>query len=153
MKNIIIILSFSTLIVGCMVSTKKKQAELKCTVSIDTMSCEIRNIFNADSVTIYSKKINEEVYFSEINCPVVLIYNATTNILDFKTLPSSHYQRFENFEQIENDLKNEGFIVAQSIIDRCNMTEFNDLIIEFLKLDDNGEPIYRFICHYKELVK
>jgi len=136
-----------------MVSTKKKQAELKCTVSIDTMSCEIRNIFNADSVTIYSKKINEEVYFSEINCPVVLIYNATTNILDFKTLPSSHYQRFENFEQIENDLKNEGFIVAQSIIDRCNMTEFNDLIIEFLKLDDNGEPIYRFICHYKELVK
>jgi hypothetical protein len=136
-----------------MASSKNKQAELKCTVSIDTMSTEIRNLFNADSVTIYSKQIKEEVYFSEINCPVVLIYNATTNVIDFKTLPSSHYQRFENFEQIENDLKNEGFIVAQSIIDKCNMTQFNDLIIEFLKLDDNGKPIYRFICHYKELLK
>jgi len=136
-----------------MASSKNKQAELKCTVSIDTMRTEIRNLFNADSVTIYSKQIKEEVYFSEINCPVVLIYNATTNVLDFKTLPSSHYQRFENFEQIENDLKNEGFIVAQSIIDKCNMTEFNDLIIEFLKLDDNGKLIYRFICHYKELLK
>jgi len=153
MKNIIFILSCSTLIVGCMASSKNKQAELKCTVSIDTMSTEIRNLFNADSVTIYSKQIKEEVYFSEINCPVVLIYNATTNVIDFKTLPSSHYQRFENFEQIENDLKNEGFIVAQSIIDKCNMTQFNDLIIEFLKLDDNGKPIYRFICHYKELLK
>lgn len=153
MKNIIFILLCSILIVGCMASSENKQVALKCTVSIDTMSTEIRNLFNADSVTIYSKKIKEEVYFSEINCPVVLIYNATTNILNFKSLPTSHYQRFENFEQIENDLKNEGIIVAQSIIDKCNMTEFNDLIIEFLKLDDNGKPIYRFICHYKELLK
>lgn len=153
MKNIILILLCSTLIIGCMASSNNKQAELKCSVSIDTMSTEIRSLFNADSVTIYSKKIKEEVYFSEINCPVVLIYNATTNIIDFKTLPTSHYQRFENFEQIENDLKKEGFIVAQSIIDKCSMTEFNDLIIEFLKLDDNGKPIYRFICHYKELLK
>lgn len=153
MNNIIFILLCSTLIVGCMASSKNKKAELKCTVSLETMNTEIRNFFNADSVTIYSKKIKEEVYFSEINCPVVLIYNATTNIIDFKTLPTSHYQRFENFEQIENDLKNEGFIVAQSIIHKCNMTEFNDLIIEFLKLDDNGKPIYHFICHYKELLK
>jgi hypothetical protein len=136
-----------------MVSSENKQAELKCIVSIDTMSAEIRNLFNADSVTIYSKKIKEEVYFNEINCPVVLIYNATTNILNFKTLPTSHYQRFENFEQIENDLKNEGIVIARSIIDKCNMTEFNDLIIEFLKLDDDGKPLYRFICHYKDLLK
>jgi hypothetical protein len=82
-----------------------------------------------------------------------LVYNATTNVLDFKTLPTTHYQRFENFEQIEGDLKKEGIVVAQKIVDECDMTEFNDLIIEFLKLDDNGKPIYRFICHYKELLK
>ena len=136
-----------------MASSKNIEEELKCSISIDTLSSEIRNLFNADSVSIYSKKIKEEMYLSEINCPVVMIYNATTNILDFKTLPTSHYQRFENFEQIENDLKKEGFIVAQSIIDKCNMTRYNDLIIEFLKKDDNGKPIYRFICHYKELLK
>ena len=46
-----------------------------------------------------------------------------------------------------------GFIVAQNIIKKCDMTGFNDLIIEFLKLDDKGKPIYRFICHYKELLE
>ncbi len=136
-----------------MASSENKQAALKCTLSIDTLSTEIRNLFNADSVTIYYMKIKEEVYFNEINGPVILIYNATTNALNFKMLPTSHYQRFENFEQIENDLKNEGIMVAQSIIDKCKTTEFNDLIIEFIKLDDNGKPTYRFICHYKELLK
>lgn len=153
MKNIIVFLLYSTLMVGCMTSSKNNQTELKCTVGIDIINSEIQDMFNADSVKIYSKKIKEEVFFSEINCPVVLIYNATTNILDFKTLPTSHYQRFDNFEQIENQLKQEGLIVAQNIINKCNMSEFNDLIIEFLKLDDKGKPIYRFICHYKELIE
>lgn len=153
MKNIIFFLLNSILIVGCMTSSKNKQIELKCSADIDSVKNEIQNLYNADSVKIYSKRIKEEVYFTEINCPVVLVYNATTNVLDFKTLPTTHYQRFENFEQIEDDLKNEGTIIAQSIIGKCDMTEFNDLIIEFIKLDDEGNPIYRFICHYKELFK
>lgn len=136
-----------------MASSKNKQAELKCTVEIDSIKNEIQNLYNSDSVKIYSKNIKEEVYFTEINSPVVLIYNATTNVLDFKTLPTSHYQRFDNFEQVEAGLKKEGLVIAQSIISKCDMTEFNDLIIEFLKLDDEGKPIYRFICHYKELLK
>lgn len=136
-----------------MASSKNKQVELKCSVDIDTIKTEIQVAYNADSVQFYSKRLKEEVYFTEISCPVVLIYNATTSVLDFKTLPSTHYQRFENFEQLENNLKKEGLVVAQKIIDKCDMVEYNDLIIEFIKLDDKEKPIYRFICHYKELLK
>lgn len=136
-----------------MASSKSKQIELKCSVDIDTIKSEIQTAYNADSVQFYSKRLKEEMYFTEISCPVILIYNATTKVLDFKTLPTTYYQRFENFEQIENNLKREGLIVVQGIVDKCNMVEYNDLIIEFIKLDDKGKPIYRFICHYKELLK
>ncbi len=153
MRKLVFVLLCSLLMIACKASSRNKQTELKCSVDIGIIESEIKEMFKADSVDIYAKKLKEEVYFTEIHSPIVLIYNATTNVLNFKTLPITHYQRFDNFEQIENELKQEGFIVAQSIIDKCNMTEFNDLIIEFLKLDDNGKPIYRFICHYKELLK
>lgn len=153
MKNIIFILSCSTLIVGCMVSSKNKQTELKCSVSIDTISTEIRNLFNADSVTIYVKKLKEEVYFTEINCPVVLIYNATTNILDLKKLPTHQYQGFDSFLAINDQLTLEGQPIARELIQKCDMAGFNDLIIEFIKKGDDGKPLYRFICHYKDLLK
>lgn len=132
---------------------KNKRGEIKCLVHLDTIKSEIQDVFKADSVKFYSKLLKEEMYFTEINCPVVVIYNATTNVLDFKSLPITHYQRFDNFEQIENELKQEGLIVAQKIINQCEMAEFNDLIIEFIKLDYQGKPIYRFICHYQELLK
>ena len=133
-------------------ASSNKLGTLCCSEDIDTIKAEIRNIYKADSVIIYTKKIKEEIYFPEIHCPVVLIYNATTNILDFKSLPTSHYQRFENFEQIENELKQEGLPIAHDLIEKCDMSDFNDFIIEFLKQSDEGKPIYRFICHYKELL-
>jgi hypothetical protein len=153
MKKAIFILLCSTLIVGCMASLKNEQGELKCSVPIYTIKDEIREIYNADSVKIYSRRLKEEIYFTEITCLVVLVYNAKTDVLDFKTLPTTYYQRFDNFEQIENELKKEGIIVAQNIIKKCDITGFNDLIIEFIKLDDKGKPIYRFTCHYKELLE
>lgn len=153
MKNIIFILVCSIFIIGCMISSRNKQVELKCTVEIDSIKYDIQNRYNADSVKIYSRRIKEEVYLSEINCPIVLVYNGTANALDFKTLPTSHYQRFDNFEKIESNLEKEGTVIAHNIINKCDMTKFNDLIIEFIKLDDEGKPMYRFICHYKELLK
>lgn len=135
---------------GCMRSPKLDL--LRCSVDVDSIKTVTRNLFNADSVVIYSKTIKEEVYFTEIHSPVILIYNAKTNVLDFKSLPTAKYRRFDNFEQIESELKQEGLPVAKSIINNCDMTGFNDLIIEFLKLDDKGKPIYRFICHYRELL-
>ena len=125
---------------------------LCCSEDIDTIKAEIKNIYKADSVRIYTKKLKEEIYFPEMRCPVVLIYNATTNVLDFKTLPISHYQRFENFEQVDNELIQEGLPIAQALIQKCDMSDFNNLIIEFLKLNKEGKPLYRFICHYKDLL-
>jgi len=153
MKRTILVLVFGLIfIIGCMSSSNSKSELLCCSEDIDSIKAEIKNTYKADSVVLYTKKINEEIYFSEINCPVILIYNATTNVLDFKTLPTSYYQRFEDFEQIENELKKEGIPTALGLIKRCNMSEFNDLIIEFIKKGDDEKTLYRFICHYKELL-
>lgn len=153
MKKIVLIILCSTIIIGIIASLNDKPIELIFSVPIDTIKSEIRDRYNADSVIIYSKRIKEEIYFQEIICPVVLVYNATTDVLDFKSLPTTDYQRIDNFEQIENGLRQEGLFAAQTIIENCDMKEFNDLIIEFLKIDDNGKPIYQFICHYKDLLK
>ena len=153
MKKIMFIFLCSLVIIGCMRPSNNIIKALKCSVAIDIIRADIRNAFDADSVIIYSKKVKEEVYFPEIHSPVILIYNATANALNFKSLPTSHYQRFDNFEEIENMLKREAVFAANSLIEKCDMSEFNDLIIEFLKLDDKGKPIYRFICHYNELLE
>lgn len=153
MRNGLIIILFSSLLTGCSLFLNNKEEELKCcSVSVDEMSIEICNKFDADSVIIYSKTLQEELYFDVIKCPVVLIYNATTNTLDFKTLTTSYYQRIEDWEIVEAGLKNEGLVVAQDLMNKCDMTEFNDLIIQFIKLNDQGEPAYRFFCHYDELL-
>lgn len=162
MRKLIIILLVSFSLTGCtlfvagynwLLLRSNKQEELKCcSVSPEEMSVEICNRFAADSVVIYSKSLQEELYFDVIKSPVVAIYNATTNTLDFKKLPTSYYGLIEDREEIEAGLKDEGIVVAQDIMNKCDMTKFNDLIIEFLKLDDKGEPLYRFICHYDELL-
>ena len=128
-----------------------KIGALSCSEDIDTIKSDIKNIYNADSVKIYTKRLKEEIYFSEMYFPIIVIYNATSNALDFKVLPTDHYQRFESFLQIENALRQEALPIAHGLIKKCDMSMFNDLIIEFHKLDNEGKPMYRFICHYREL--
>ena len=94
MRKLIIILLVSFSLTGCtlfvagynwLLLRSNKQEELKCySVSPEEMSVEICNRFAADSVVIYSKSLQEELYFDVIKSPVVAIYNATTNTLDFK---------------------------------------------------------------------
>lgn len=43
--------------------------------------------------------------------------------------------------------------IAELVIKECNPNEFNDLILEFIKKDAQGKPMYRFICHYNELLE
>ena|ERR1035437_4629006 len=154
MKNKFLILLGFNIIIGCMASSNKnKLNNLTCSEDVKTILSLIKKNYSADSVAIYIKNVKEELYFSEIKSPVVEIYNSTTKTLDFKSLPITHYQRFNDFEQIEDSLKLEGLPIALELTKRCDMSEFNDLILEFLKTDNEGKTLYRFICHYKELLK
>ena len=152
MKNAIFFLLCSILIIGCMASSSNKQIELKCSVDIGIIESEIKEMFKADSVVIYAKKLKEEVYFPELNCPVVVIWNATTNTLNFKEIPSDQ-TRFDNYSQIEDGLKKEGLPIAKKLIKECEMSDYNDLIIEFHEKHQEGKVGHRFICHYKELLE
>lgn len=153
MKKPAFVFLYSLIFLGCVSPSNQLGEGLKCSFDVDTIRADIQNTFGADSVVMYLKRIKEEAYFSEVLSPIVLVYNADTEVLNFKALPSTYYQRFDNFEEIENKLKQEAMPVANTIDKYCDTDVFNDVIIEFLKLDDQGEPIYRFICHYEELLK
>lgn len=136
---------------GC-VSNTTPPLELNCSVDIEILKENIKSITNADTVLIYTKNLREEMYFPEIRCPVIIIENATTKTLDFKILPIDKYRRFDNFSQIEDMLWDEAEPLARMISGNCDMGVFNDLIIEFIKRDYSGHPMYHFICHYDELI-
>lgn len=125
---------------------------LSCTIDIEVLKESIKTMTNADTVLIYTKILREDICFSRIITPVIIIENATTQTLDFKTLSIAEYQRFDNFNEINNELKREAYTIAMQVIDNCDMNNFNDLIIEFIKKDILGEPMYRFICHYDEFI-
>ncbi len=151
MKNIFMLVC-SILMVGCIASSESKQTELKCSADIEIIESEIKELFKADSVVIYVKSVQEEVYFPELHSPVVVIWNATTSVLDFKKIPPEQ-TRFDNYSEIEDALKQEGFPIANKLIKECKMTNYNDLIIEFREKYQEGKFGDRFICHYRELLK
>lgn len=151
MKYIVFFAFCLMFIIGCMVSLKNNQTELNCSRDIAEFEQEIKDVFQADSVNIYLKTLREEIYFPEINSPVIVIWNATTNVLDFKEIPDEQ-TRFENYRMIEEELKKEGLPFAKEIISACDMSNYNDLIIEFHEKYQEGKVGHRFICHYKELL-
>lgn len=150
MKHIVFFALCLMLISGCMVSLNN-QTELNCSVDIEEFEREIKDIFQADSVNIYLRTLREEIYFSEINSPVIVIWNVTINILDFKEI-TDEQTRFENYRHIEDELKKEGLPFAKRIVSACDMSNYNDLIIEFHGKYQEGKVGHRFICHYKELL-
>ncbi len=82
----------------------------------------------------------------------IFVYNPTTHILNFKELNVDEPIRFDNYDEIENALKEDGKKFAEEIIQSCNLSKFNDLIIEYNKPDIKGNLHYRFINHYEEFM-
>ena len=142
MKYFLIVLSI--MIVGCV----GKPPNLDCD-NIDSIKATIKQLYAADRIEISSRVIKEEVYFDEIRSVYVTLYNATTEILDFKSLPLNKYQRFENYEEIENGLKEEGVAIFNMIKRNCSLNNFNEVIVVFGKRGDDDPLLYDFIVHYK----
>ena len=151
MKNRISdILKYTAICALIIYSCKSSEGDpLLCEIEIEMLSQIIHEKFNADSVRIVSARIKEEAYFSTLHCPHIRIYNPTTEIVDFKTLPSENY-RFDNYDTIEYYMKKEGAFIPEWFVDNCNLDHFNDIIVWFKKVDENGKTLYSFGMHYKE---
>ena len=132
------------MIIGCV----SKPPKLDCN-DIDLIKASIKRQYEADQVEITSKVIMEELYFEEIRSIYITLYNATTETLDFKSLPTKRYQRFQNYEEIENDLKKEGERIFNLFKKNCSMNDFNEVIVVFGKRGDDDPLLYDFIVHYK----
>lgn len=132
---------------------KPKPPELNCSFNQSSFINEIKSEFDADSVKLIRQVLKEEIYFPKLISIRAIIDNATTSILDFKQLNTDTPVKFDNFEEIENKLKEEGKKYAIIIAENCETSNLNDIIIEFGKTDKNGRFTYSFIGHYKELVK
>lgn len=128
----------------------KPAPNLNCDFDLKSLTTEIKSKFNPDTVTIRTVVIQEEIYFPKIICPRITIVNPTTETIDFKTIDENQ-TRFNNYEEIENKLKAEGQFIADRISKSCNIADYNDLIIDFVKYqkDRNGFD-HRFIIHYNE---
>ena len=105
---------------------------LKCSCEKKELEEIIKQMFDADEVSLRSIRLREELYFPEIRAIAVDIVNATTNTLDFKSLPEK-YQRFDNFSQVEDSLKKDAEKVAYLLFEKCDTENFNDIMINFIK--------------------
>ncbi len=152
MKNTIYLILIMFFTTSCMF-VKRPATPLVCTEDIELLKSRIKEELKADSVIIYTKRIQEEVYFPEIHAPIIIICNPTTNVLDFKKLPIDHFVRLDSLDQIEDNLRKETTSIAQELINICDMSEFNDLIVEYHKKDIEGNARYRFIYHYNDLLE
>jgi hypothetical protein len=124
--------------------------KLNCDFDLKSLTVDIDSKFKPDTIIIQTVVIQEEVYFPKLICPRIIIDNPTTRTIDFKTLNESQ-TRFDNYKEIESKLKDEGQFIADRISNSCNIGDYNDLIIEFVKIqkDKNGFD-HRFIIHYNE---
>ncbi|WP_437921205.1 hypothetical protein [Sphingobacterium sp. LRF_L2] len=139
------------LLQSCLFSNKIDK-NVDCSFDINTFKTNIKDTFDADSVIFFTVKLQEEIYFPELNAVVIKIYNPTTRVLDFKKLIGSNI-RFSDSEKIESLLKDEGMPFANKVIGGCKLDKYNDVIIEFLKLGPDGRtPYYQFICHYEDMM-
>jgi hypothetical protein len=124
--------------------------KLNCEFDLKSLIVDIHTKFKPDTVIIQTIVIQEEVYFPKLICPRIIIDNPTTETIDFKIFDENQ-TRFDNYEEIEKKLKDEGQFIADKISNSCNIGDYNDLIIEFVRIQkDKMEFDHRFIIHYNE---
>jgi hypothetical protein len=152
MKKIFFFLIYNCIQLSACMETNN-EISLKCTNNIKSIEQRVKEKYYADSVVICIKSLREEIYLPSSRCLVVNIYNATTNTLDFKKLPIDEYKSFNDFQNIEDALKTEGGEIAKLFINNCDLSCIDGFIIEFKKKDNKGGDMYRFICHYDEMMK
>ena len=108
-----------------------KKPKLRCN---EAFVEEVKMKYNADSVKLVSTVIQEEIYFEKLKSITLYIYNPTTSFFDFK----KHIgERLENFEEIDEHIEIEGKNIAKIIHKNCSCEGFNNIMIVFLKSDDN----------------
>ena len=148
MKEILIV----TVIILCVIflasCSKGKPVDLKC-MSIKKIENLALEMYNADEIIIESKWLKEEIYFKGLSCFYITIVNGKTQALNFKELPADKYRRFDNYEEIENQLKQEGLPIVNKIKSECDLKKFDQIVVVFAKEKSDGTLFYRFGNRYK----
>ena len=132
---------------------KKEPKKLVCNTNIELLKEEIKSVTNADTVLIFTHQF--DIYLHKIIAPVIVIENATTKTLDFKKLPIDKHQGYggvNNYNEITDFLKAEGHPFAKQLANNCNMRGFHSLVVDFIKRDSLGYPMYHFRNLYDELL-
>lgn len=123
-----------------------------CHFNVQNLEDSIKRIYDADSVVIYVRSIQEELYFPRIKGPAVVIFNPNTKVINFKALSNVDYKDF-NIDSVEEQLRLEGFPIAAHLASNCNLNEFNEIIVEYKKIAFNGIDMYRYIVYYGDSFK
>ena len=137
------------LLISLFISCNVKSPRLNCSVTIKNLELQIQEIFDANFVQIRTVVLKEEIYFPKLEVIEVQIYNPTCQTLDFKTLNSKRYFRFENYEELEKNLKFEAKPIFDEILKSCNLIHFDQVCINFTKVMDNRNLDYSIGCVFK----
>jgi len=122
--------------------------EIKCEL-IEEIDADIKKKFDASEVIIEGLSLKEEIYFNRLNSFVVVIVNAKTETLNFKSLTQDKYRRLNNYEEVEQKLKVEGMSVVNRISTECDLSSFDQVIITFAKRKKDGSLFKYFSNLYK----
>ncbi len=141
----ILVLSLLPLILIC--CSFGKPIELKCDslAEIENLAIEM---FNADEVIIESIWLKEEIFFEGLDCFFITIINGTTPALNFKELADDQYHRFENYQEIEHQLKENGLPIVEKIREECDLSNFDQIMVVFAKRKDDGTLFYSIANSY-----
>lgn len=121
--------------------------KIECLNGTDQLGTELGQIYDAEETIINSIVLKEEVYFPTAIVLEINFINPTTETLDFKQLDSVKYERFENYEEIDQSLKKEAERIVHIVNDKCDVTKFTSIIVIFTRRVKSANLEYSFGSH------
>lgn len=121
--------------------------KINCAKSHSELKKEIQTIFNSEQIHFNSIVLKEEIYFPTVVAFDISLINPTTKTLDFKTLDSIKYIRFNNYEEIHESLKTEAEQLIKIVKSSCDLNDFTSIMINFTRKIEKYELEYSFNCH------
>lgn len=134
---------------------KGRISKLKgCSFEPEQLVSEIKQEYDADSVSITYRRFRMEPYLPLIKAPVVEILNPRMKSLDFKTLDKTmkELDKLDDEIHLRDSLEEELKPIAERIVNGCNPRRYNDLIIDIRKVNVSGKKTHQFVFSYEDLL-
>ena len=105
--------------------------EKVCCSTLDLISDTIESQFNPDSIICQNYIAQEEIYFPKVRILEILVYNPTTNSVDFKRLNIE--KRIDNHVEIRAGLRAEIQYLPGLIKKNLELEKIDKIHIELVK--------------------